>query len=851
MTPKEVPAMAKGGLRSILTLIGFALLVTPAFGDATLSFYLVGVERVDVVLEAADGSSQEEGIEDGGTLIPATGAGVYQLKVTAGEVTETAEVLVPVTGRVNIIFDLGAAEGERIQSESVAAVGEITVTARRFEETLQEVPIAISAFATEEIEVKQITDIQDAALATPNLWMEKNTGTSSGGRAAIRGVTEDESFFTSDTPVGIYIDDVYIPRQTGSNFDLYELERLEVLRGPQGTLYGRNTSAGAIKLITKKPGNRFQANFYATVGDFSRADFRGSVSSPIVQDKSAFQIAAMTKQHDGYDENRINGAEVNDQDIWGLRGSLQLFPSSSSDILIVADYLEERSTPGYGVGLTPQPPLNALGFGQGELDLNDDLDGDGDPHTLITDLLDPVNDLDQQGVSVTVNALLGENLLFKSVTAIREMENLLLLDADGQTTCFGLPVPCFHLFQDQEQEQFSQEFQVQGAGKDGDLTYVAGVYYFQEENKQRTENIIFAPLGANNFWDTSLDTDSIAIFGDGTYRAGDKFSISFGARWTNDEKDFDTIVFYPDGSQMQACVGPDGAVIASTEPCGPDDPAGSTTVPVENQLSDEWDSVTPRFVLDYAWTPEVRGYVSAARGFKSGAFDGRANNGASVLPLQPIAEEDVWSYELGLKSDWLENKLRLNVAAFLNDYDDLQGTGTDQTGNFRRFSVGDVETEGIELEAVLTPSLGLTLEGMFAVLDTKYTTVNFNQAVDCFLNATSDKVLELKASPPQSYRFAATYVAPSNWSGGASVSHKGEVFHQSCNAAAGLSESYELLAAFLAYEMANGHWKFTLAGKNLADEEYIAAQINIPGLRFISSYINPPREYTFTVRFSI
>jgi iron complex outermembrane receptor protein len=845
--------MAKGGLRSVLILIGILIAATPIFGAATLSFYLVGVESVDVVLEAADGSSQEAGIEDGGGLIPAAGTGVYRLTVTAGEVTETAEVTVPTSGRVNIIFDTGAAEGERIQAESVAAVGEITVTARRFEETLQEVPVAISAFNVESIEKKQIGSLKEAAYATPNLWMEPNTGLSpSGGRAAIRGVGEDESFFTSDTPVGIYIDDVYIPRQTGANFDLYEAERIEVLRGPQGTLYGRNTSAGAIKLITKKPGNRFQANLYATVGDYSRTDFRGSVSAPIVEDRSSFQIAGMVKQRDGYDTNLVNGAEVNDMDIWGLRGTLRFSPSASSDIILNADMLEESSTPGFPIGLVAQPPLNAGGFGQGPVDLNQDLDGDGDVRTLLSNLFDPVNDLDQQGISATVSALLGENILFKSITARRELDHLLVLDADGSDTCLGfLPTPCFHLFQDQQQEQFSQEFQLQGTNDSGNLTYVAGVYYFQEENQQITENVIIAPLGANRYTDVSLDTDSLALFADGTYLASDKLSVSFGARWTQDEKDFDSVVFNPDDTQMLACVGPDGVVIGSQRPCEPGDPPGSQTVPVEKHLSETWEATTPRLVLNYAFKPEVRGYVSVSRGFKSGAFDGRTNEGATVLPLEPIAPEDIWSYEAGLKSDWLENKLRLNLVAFLTDFDDLQGTGTDQSGNFRRYSIGDVELEGVEVEATLVPKVGLTLEAMLAFLDTGFTAINFDQQVDCAVNLTANRDLEMKAAPPESYRLGVTYAAPSNWSLGAALAGKGEFFHQACNADAGLEDGYDLVDAFVSYETNDGRWKFTLAGKNLTDEEYMAGQFNIPGLRFIAAFINPPREWLATVRFSI
>lgn len=180
-----------------------------------------------------------------------------------------------------------------------AVVEEITVTAQRIEESLQDVPVSVTAFTLSEIEEWNILNVQKTSQATPNLWMEKNNGTSSGARMTIRGVGEDAMMFTSDPQVGIYIDDVYIPRQNGAQFDLYDLERLEVLRGPQGTLFGRNTSAGTVRFVTRQPGNGFEAHAEGTLGEYAQTDLRGAVNVPLGA-KAAFRIAGMVRRHDGY-----------------------------------------------------------------------------------------------------------------------------------------------------------------------------------------------------------------------------------------------------------------------------------------------------------------------------------------------------------------------------------------------------------------------------------------------------------------------------------------------------------------------------------------------------------------------
>jgi iron complex outermembrane receptor protein len=839
-----------------------ALAIAPAAeATADLSLRVVGADTSEVItveIESPDGGTQTMKLPTTGMLVKPEGeSGVYRITFTMGEESATADVPVPDYGQVVVTFQPSALD-EKIVIDEPGPIENIMVTARRVEEPLQKAPVAITALSTKDLEDQHITNIQELALATPNLWMEKNTSSSSGSRAAIRGIGEDESMFTSDTPVGIYIDDVYIPRQLGAQFDLYETERLEVLRGPQGTLYGRNTSAGAIKLISKQPDKEFALNLEAAVGNYDRLDFRGMVSVPVV-DWFSFQVAAMTRNHDGYDENLYDGNFVNDQDIWGLRTSLRFFPSDSVDILVVADLLRERSTPGFPLGFVPQAPF-INGFGVGEPNFNDQLDGDTDAHTLLSDLEPPyLNDLDQRGIYANIGWQISDTMTFKSVSAWRELDSEFFVDGDGQVGNQFLPgvipefLPLFHIWQDQSQDQFSQEFQL--LGNIGlKIDYVAGLYYFTESNQQFTENAVLSPLGFNRYTDSSLDTESYAGFASFDFHLLDNLTLTAGGRWTEDTKDFDITVFYPDGSQMIACVGPGGEIIDSQAPCGPDAPPGSVDTPVERHLDESWSRFTPRLALSWNARENILAYVDISTGFKSGAFDGRANEGLTVLPLEPIPPEDIRSYEIGMKGDFFRNSWRVNVAAFLNQYDDLQGTGTDPNGNFIRFSIGDVETSGLEIETIAVPLDGLELTGNLALLDTKFTEQNFNQAVDCAPYGTGDIDLELKYSPKTSYRLGALYRTPYKLAGGyfsfgANYNYKSKHYLGFCNAGAQTQKAYGLVDGIIAYDTANGRWRFEIAGKNLTDEDYIIGVFAIPGLRIVSGYIGAPMTYTFMAKY--
>jgi iron complex outermembrane receptor protein len=366
--------------------------------------------------------------------------------------------------------------------------------------------------------------------------------------------------------------------------------------------------------------------------------------------------------------------------------------------------------------------------------------------------------------------------------------------------------------------------------------------------------VILSPLGFNNYWDTGLTTDSYAAYASFDFHFLDTLTLTLGGRYTNDDKDFDTKVFLPDGSPLVACLGPDGSIIDPENPCGPDAPDGSVDTPVEKQISESWDRFTPRIALSWAATDSVLAYLDVSSGFKSGAFDGRANEASNVLFMEAIPPEDIRSYEIGLKSDLLDRKWRLNVAAFFTDFQDLQGTGTDPDGNFIRISLGDVETSGGELETTVVAAPGLQFNANLALLDTKYTDTNFDQAVECGSLGTATKDLELKYSPRTSYRVGVLYSSPDTmaggfWTFGANYNHKDEHFLGFCNSGAQTQVAYQLVDALIAFETKDYRWRFTLAGDNLTEEDYIGGLFAISGLNLLSAYIGAPRTYSFSVNY--
>ncbi|MFZ1625979.1 MAG: TonB-dependent receptor, partial [Gammaproteobacteria bacterium] len=712
------------------------------------------------------------------------------------------------------------------------AVEEIVVTAERREEQSQNVPMAITTLSEESLERQQVRSIAQLGEIVPNFSIAPNTGTSSSARIFLRGVGESESFFTADTPVGIYIDDVYIARQTGALFDLFDVERIEVLRGPQGTLYGRNSSAGALKLVTKKPSlGEYAGKVELAAGDYSQIGVRASGNLPIGE-KVALQGGFLMRNRDGYTRNQFNGSEVNDQDVKGARLSLLAEPTERFSTLFAFDYIKERSTPGYPVPLA--------------------LDGTGDPFsnpvpktgsTFVTnsDIEGPVNDLNQWGLGATLEFNVSDDMTIKSITSYRTMDNLLYMDADGDV--YGpAPSPArYHVHQDQDQYQAAQELQLLGSAMGSRLNYVTGVFFFRENNKQDTQSVTGLPalygqpvasagrLDLTNIAREELTTDSYAVFGSATFNVTDQLSVTAGLRYTEENKDFSNHVILPNGTVEVDCLNQtvSPATRVASRPCtAPEIALGYSDFTNQSSFDKSWNDWTPRFVVDYQFTDSVMMYASAAKGFKGGTTSGRDTNPLRNLNRLIGDPETNWSYELGVKADWLERRLRTNLAVFHNEYKGLQAGLVTPDGAFGRINSGNITFEGAELEVTAVPIEGLELTGSVGLLDSKYTKWSASLST-CAPQGitTNDQYLNLpiKQAPDWQYRLGANYSYDLGKRGvvsvGADYTAKDDYYNNVCGTEGISTKDYEFLSAQLRWEDATGKVLVTLSGTNLTDSE--------------------------------
>lgn len=683
-------------------------------------------------------------------------------------------------------------------------LGPVTVTAQRVEENLQDTPVAVTALSTEQIEDKQVLNIRDLTAQVPNINIATNTGTASAARIFLRGVGEDESRGAVDQAVGIYVDGVYIGRSVGSLFDVVDLESIEVLRGPQGTLYGRNTVGGAIKLNSVKPQFENSGKFGATFGNYDRQEYKAT-GNIRMGDRTAARVTAFSRSRDGFHDLNPNGAQstaerdgVGALDTLAVRGSLYHEFNDDWSVLFAIDHTDDRS----------DPIPDSIVPGQ-DADNNiftiEPAPGTTCPAGGLLPLgcfSDYSSELTSSGISARVEGAFG-NLEFTSITAFRELE-------DELSTRIGFPYS-----QMTDQDQFSQEFTIGQSGQ-GALDWIAGVYFFQEDLNLDTTFIF--PFSIDS------STDSIAVFGQGTFAVSDQLSLTAGVRATNDEKDFDG-------------VGPFGFA---------------------RMDSQEFDNISYTLGADYRFTESVLGYAKYSTGFKSGGWSPDAFSGTAVF--LPVEEETLDSFEVGVKSEW-NDTLRINAAAFFNQYEGLQIGATVPGLGFTRFNVDETEISGIEVEAVWQVTDNFQLNGNWGLLDAQYNSLTGDQArglinnlanpiagcagVDPSVDAEAIRCalgLELKNAPEFKATIGALYTRPifgGEMIVSADASFEDDTWSLVANAPAhAFIEIDPIYNARVKYQDDRG-WSVALFGRNLTDEAYYRAS----SATALTTYASPPYEY--------
>lgn len=643
----------------------------------------------------------------------------------------------------SVAFASGTVAQEQQEEEAYTGIEIINVTAQKRSESLQEVPIAISAFSEDAIRKIGASDLNDLGLYTPGF--ESNNATATQTTWTVRGISTNDFGIGLDPAVAVYIDGVYIGRRGTSNLNFNDVERVEVLKGPQGTLFGRNSAAGAVSIITKNPIDDYEANVRFTLGNYNKRKFEGLVNFPI-SDNWAFRGSYTVNNRDGYIDAVGRGDLGNEHD-WGVRASL-FAQYDDFDAVFRADVskIDQDSRPaitlntGYGSG---DP------FGPAETDGGDDV----------------FEARDVKGISAEFNWHFGD-ITFTSITAYREFTRYNGMEDDGSAFDRAFFVSVL----DEDQDQFSQEFRLTGASES--LKWTVGATYFQEDIAQITharfkfqtfdgfaltnagvdpsaipnipqglgmaglfltlipqstlggianetifnfEQVLGLIVAANYdrpYEETTSnknDIESYAAYGDLTYSVTDKLDLTFGLRYTRDEKTFDIFTQYQN-EILIPFAGYDNVPIGV-----------AFSVPTDVRQNATWSKLTPRFVLDYQWTDDLMTYASYSEGFKAGGF-----NTLGAAP--PVDEETVENIEIGLKSSWLDNQVQVNVALFSYDYTDLQNheldgpAGSVPTYNLRNV---DAEGQGLELETKWQATENLLVSANYSYLDTEYTKWGF------------------------------------------------------------------------------------------------------------------------------
>jgi iron complex outermembrane receptor protein len=716
------------------------------------------------------------------------------------------------------------------------ATGEIVVTARRVEENLQRVPASVSAFNERALERIQAIDPTGLQGAVPNLNIVQGRGSSNATNIFIRGIGQPDALQTFDPAVGLYVDDVYYSRIRGTQLDLLDVERMEVLRGPQGTLYGKNTIGGALKVVTRRPGSTLRGNISAAVGNYDQREIKASVSGPLSPGFSA-GLSVLRSKRDGFVRDRVLDRRYNDKDTTAGRATLAITPSDRLRVDLTADISRDDTA------MTVGQPINSLTylFGGTALALPTNPNPDDYDFTARTSATLPNSSkMTHWGTHATVAYDLSDALTLRSITAYRDLEYRDYIDIDATQLENGGDV-----LVDVDQNQRSQEFQLTWSGER--VQGVAGFYYLKENVGSHQEaygdELIGPAFGNPTFLrtiDDDLATTSVAGYLNGSLSLTDALRLSAGIRYTREEKEYFR------------------TTTASSNITGPFAPLFNNTV-VFNRKG-KWNDVSPMVSLDYQFSRAAMVYARYAKGFKSGGFNGRANSAAEAVAYEP---ETVHSYEGGFKST-LAGMLRLNGAVFWNDYRDFQArvSSTDASQGVTLptltvFNAGKLRIRGAELEAALTPVAGLLLDTQIGYLDADY-----KEFADVRFTATGgSRAFQTPAfSPKWTMRFGSQYSADLGSSG--SVTFGGQLRYRSRTALsvdntftnsqteiAGLFQpSYWLTDARIVWENAAKRLAVGLYGQNLGDQRYKTEGQDFSSIASIRTvYYGAPRTWQLRV----
>ena len=736
-------------------------------------------------------------------------------------------------------------------------VESIVVTARRREELLQDVPGAVTAISGAFLEKAGIPDVTALADFIPNTTLKASRATNSTLTAFIRGVGQQDPVPGFEQGVGIYLDDIYLARPQGALTDIYDLERIEVLRGPQGTLYGRNTIGGAVKYVTRKLSDKTEFSVKGTVGSYGQRDFVVRASTPLTD---AFKLGGTiaTFNRDGFGKNVVNGKDNYNKDITAGRISAEFTPNSALFVRLAADRTIDDSLPKQGYRLTPGPaPTN-----------QPVLDGRYDTRANLYTVLGKSQQVKTSGQSMLVDWAITNNLSVKAIAAHREDSSVSPIDFDSLNSAL-FEAPALY-----RNKQDSQELQFTYTG--GKWQGVAGVFMMKANAFAEFDVSFNASGGLSLYTLADFDTKTWAAFADTTYNVSNTFNITLGGRQTSDKREARIFKRNYLGLAGSPTLGNPAAIGLAIN-----------TDMTKNDLSRTDTKFTPKIGFGWKFDKDQNLYGTYSEGFKGGSFDPRMDLGAvptsaaSLTKRKGVEPEIVKTFEFGLKSAFNNGRAQTNIAVFTTDYTNVQIPGSVPTFNAAGAVVGfagsltnagKAKISGLELEATARVTDAFRISGMLSFIDAKYKEwLVANPATLALVNIAGSA--EFQNTPKQSANVSATYDWPVSLMGRSgslslsnSFSYKSKIYQGEIVKPTGIAaldanvpaaqllaqEAYTVWDAGLVWTSRDGKLQLALNGRNLGDKRYKTAGYPFGGFfNTVTTFYGDPRTVkgSVTVKF--
>lgn len=709
-------------------------------------------------------------------------------------------------------------------------VEEIVVTAQRRESNLQDTPIAITALSSAALDARGVKNIGNLENFAPNLQINQGRPDGGGSTAAItiRGVGQNDAQFPNDPGVGLYVDGVYSARSYGGLIGLLDIERIEVLRGPQGTLFGRNTIGGAVNIVTTPPSQELGGKVSLLYGSYDRVEAKASLNAPLITDKLAMRLSAGFTRADGLGRQIPTGEPMANENRKVVRLALRATPSDDVTIDLVADYTRQRQNPSAGKMLTAVPSTTGLieglfnpviaGIENAQLGLP--ASSRFDNRFVTNNRYDnygtaPLADnLDSGGAALTVAWKASDALTIKSITAGRAYKAHIALDQDYS------PYSIISTDDRQNQEQYSQELQAFGSLVDGRLRYLLGLYYFKEIARDNNRvSIVPNTLPVAGFEiaqiaDLNLSATNYAAFGQIDFDIVDSLTLTVGVRQNHENKRFTRQFTHLQG--------------------------GDVFIPYQ-VLEKSWDSFTPRFGLNWKATQDAMLYASYAEGFKGGGWNPRPTTAAAgVRPFEP---ESIKTVEVGAKTQWFDRRLTFNVAGFYSRYKNIQlpvayglpdGTLVIETQN-----AGESEIKGLEVELIARPVPAASVQIGYGYFDNKYVSIVPGASI------TSSN--RLPDAPKHTLNIGADYRFDLGQTGKLTVrgdaAYRSQVFKDAVNTALIRQPSFWLVSGRITWTSEDERFGIQVFGNNLFDTKYLATGFDASSLGEIVGFYGRPREF--------